>query len=136
MPNPGYLRRFGHWGVGPARLEEENMDTTNAVGVADGSRPAPAGGLIQLRTEELSAGVLRLRGAADSAQGLAGSSRNVTTMASAAGAATAISAVESFLHRWAYGLDHMSGDLRSLASLLSRARQSYEDVDRAVGEGP
>ncbi|MHB1445501.1 MAG: hypothetical protein ACYCTI_13630 [Acidimicrobiales bacterium] len=110
------------------------MDTANAVGVADRSRPAAAGGLIQLRAEELSTGVVRLRAAADSAQGLAGSSRSVTAMASAAGAATATSAIESFLQRWSYGLGHMSSDLRSLASLLARAGQSYEAVDRAVGE--
>jgi len=111
------------------------MEPVSAVGIAEGARPGPAEGLIQLRAEELTTGVMRLRTAADSAQGLAGSSRSVTAMASAGGAATAASAIESFLHRWAYGLDHMSGDLRSLASLLARARRSYEEVDRAVGEG-
>ena len=112
------------------------MDAANVVGGGDGSRPAPAGGLIEHRTEELSTGVIRLRGAADAAEGVAASSRNARGLASAAGAAPAASAIESFLQRWSYGLGHMSGDLRSLASLLARARQSYEDVDRAVCEGP
>ncbi|MHB1911093.1 MAG: hypothetical protein ACYCTI_03445 [Acidimicrobiales bacterium] len=112
------------------------MEAANVVGPVDGSPPASAGGLIQLRAEELSAGVMRLRDAADAAEGVAASSRNARALTSAAGAAPAASAIDSFLQRWSYGLGHMSGDLRSLASLLARARQSYEEVDRAVGEGP
>jgi len=112
------------------------MDTVNAVAGANRPGPAPAVGVIQMRAEELSTGAGRLRNAAGAAEGLAAASRDAAALAASAGCPPAASAIESFLQRWSYGLGHMSGDLRSLASLLSRALQSYQDVDRAVGEGP
>ena len=100
--------------------------------IASGGGGGPSAAQIQVAYDALHTAAAQLRAATRIAEEVSGHSRSLTGLAAGAGQPAATAAIESFLHRWGYGLSCLHSDASHLASALESTAARYAHLEHSI----
>jgi hypothetical protein len=101
----------------------------------DGPPPARGGGELRVVIDSLEETAAQLDRTGQAVAGFSGRGTSWSAVASEAGDAAMAKAIETFIHRWSYGLTCLQTDVGSLSRAVRVAADAYGRIEAAIVAG-
>jgi hypothetical protein len=110
----------------------EKAHQVTRLALDGGPAPPPEGEALRVAIDSLEQTAARLRGTTQTVAEFSGRGTGWSGLATAGGDPGMTAAIESFIHRWSYGLACLHTDVGSLARAVRAAADAYRRIEAAI----